>query len=333
MKARWYESYTDGTLKCLLCPHSCVLKPGQSGRCRVRSNLGGTLFAGTWGLLSALHMDPVEKKPLYHFYPGKEILSAGSVGCNLRCRFCQNCEISQAGLNESPGLQPATAEKLVSLASSAENNIGIAFTYNEPAIWFEFVAEVASASRLAGLKNVMVTNGYINQEPLKELIGLIDAFSVDLKGFTDDFYRNITHAGLAPVLDTLRTIAASGRHLEVVNLVIPGLNDDEATFRKMVAWIRENLGEKTVLHLSAYYPRYLSKEPPTPPQTLIRLSEIAREDLAYVYAGNLAGYRNDTRCHHCNTLLISRSGYHVEKRNVSSEGVCLGCGTRVFQNF
>lgn len=333
MKALWYEESGGGALRCLLCPHNCLLKPGQSGICRVRSNNGGIMVAETYGMLSAMHLDPVEKKPLYHFFPGREILSVGSAGCNLRCRFCQNCEISQVAPHELPGMQSTTVQALVETALTVKNNIGLAYTYNEPIIWFEFISDVASACRAAGMKNVMVTNGFINQPPLMAFIDLMDAFSVDLKGFSEEFYRSVTGSGLAPVLETLKSIAASGKHLEIVNLVIPGLNDDEGNFRKMVDWIHEQLGERTILHLTAYYPRFQAKEPPTPAKTLIRFREIASEKLAFVYAGNLAGYSNDTHCPGCNSLLICRSGYHTEKVSVSSDGACLSCGTRVFENF
>ena len=225
--ARWFEAENNNIVKCLLCPHSCKIKEGNSGICGVRLNDKGTLIAASFGKISALHLDPIEKKPLYHFFPGTKILSAGSIGCNLDCVYCQNHDISQAELGTFKIAQTYTPSQLVSEALLYPENIGIAYTYNEPVVWFEFILETAMAAHMAGLKNVMVTNGFINEGPLSELLPFIDAFSVDLKGFGEAFYLKISGGALAPVLNCLKQIRQAGKHLEIVTLVIPHLNDDE----------------------------------------------------------------------------------------------------------
>ncbi|MDT8394122.1 MAG: radical SAM protein, partial [Bacteroidales bacterium] len=189
MKAAYFSLEKDGLVRCRLCPHNCLLKPGKAGICRVRKNVDGTLISENYGKVCSLHADPIEKKPLYHFYPGRKILSVGSVGCNLHCSFCQNWEISQTSVQEYSFLRSYTSEEIVSQAVNEEENTGIAYTYNEPTVWFEFMRDTAGPARDAGMKNVMVTNGFINEEPLRELLPLIDAFSVDLKAFTESFYR------------------------------------------------------------------------------------------------------------------------------------------------
>jgi pyruvate formate lyase activating enzyme len=324
--ARWFETESDNTVKCLLCPHLCHIKPGKSGICGVRHNEDGTLMAASYGKVSALHMDPIEKKPLYHYFPGSKILSAGSIGCNLDCAYCQNHEISQADPVTYQGVQTFTPEQMVGQALRQHENIGIAYTYNEPVVWFEFMLETAMAARTAGLKNVMVTNGFINENPLIELLPYIDAFSVDLKGFSESFYRKISAGALAPVLKCLKLIRQSGKHLEIVNLLVPQLNDDEAQFESMLKWIAEELGENTVLHLSRYFPRYRLGIEPTPLYTLDKLAEIAREKLKFVYVGNVNSEYSDTRCPVCTNLLVTRQGYSVSCPGLSKNGKCKSCG-------
>ena len=333
IEARWYKRMQGGKVRCLLCPHQCLLDDGQYGECRVRINDKGVLMTEIFGQISSMHSDPIEKKPLYHFYPGRFIFSIGSVGCNLYCRFCQNCEISQIYPSEADGLYSASPMEVVGKASAIPGNIGIAYTYNEPSIWIEFIEPTAKEASNRGLKNVMVTNGYINPAPLQELIEYIDAFSVDLKAFTDSFYRIATSSSLAPVLKTLELIRKSGRHLEIVNLVIPGLNDDPVIFEEMVKWIANTLGRDTVFHLSAYFPMYMSTEPPTPEATIHKLRDIASRYLTFVYAGNLPSEPNDTFCPQCKKLLIRRRGYHTDIQGVNSEGSCKYCGNHVFENF
>jgi pyruvate formate lyase activating enzyme len=332
-EALWYKKMPSGKVICLLCPHQCLLNEGKSGICRVRTNQQGTLISDIYGKVSAMHSDPIEKKPLYHFYPGRSIFSIGTVGCNLHCRFCQNCEISQVSVRDAVALKSMTSEEIVEIASNIPNNIGIAYTYNEPAIWFEFVEETAKGAIQKGLKNVMVTNGFINPEPLEGMFEYIDAFSVDLKAFSESFYQKITNSSLAPVKKTLELIRKSGKHLEIVNLIIPGLNDDPVEFTEMVNWIAGSLGSETVLHLSAYFPRYQSAEPPTPASTIHKLREIASQYLLFVYAGNLASELNDTICPKCKNTLIRRKGYQVDIQGINLKGACKNCENLVFQNF
>lgn len=323
--ARWFETESSNTVKCLLCPHACKIKAGNSGICGVRINDKGLLMAASFGKVSALHFDPIEKKPLYHFFPGSKILSAGSIGCNLECAYCQNHDISQADLGTYKIAQTYSPAQMVSEALLYPENIGIAYTYNEPIVWFEYILETAMAARIAGLKNVMVTNGYINEGPLSELLPFIDAFSVDLKGFTESFYLRITGGGLAPVLNTLKQIRLAGKHLEIVNLVIPQLNDSEVEFEEMINWIAGELGEDTILHLSRYFPRYRLGIEPTPLYTLDKLTEIAREKLKYVYVGNVQSEYSDTHCPECNNLLVTRQGYTVSCQGLNSKGECTSC--------
>jgi pyruvate formate lyase activating enzyme len=224
-----------------------------------------------------------------------------------------------------------SAGQVASLAATTENNIGIAYTYNEPTIWFEYVIEVAQQVKSFGLKNVMVTNGFINPEPLAELMEFIDAFSIDLKSFDESFYRKQTASALPPVLDTLKTVKKAGKHLEVVNLVIPNLNDDPENFKDMIQWIASELGRETVLHLSAYYPCYRAKEPPTPAGLLLQFRDIASAFLDFVYTGNLPGENNNTICPVCGSILIERRGYLTAVQGLTTEGACKSCGRKIFQ--
>lgn len=286
-KSKYWITADNDNVQCLLCPHHCTIAPGHYGRCRVRKNEAGTLVSTVYGKICSYAFDPIEKKPLYHFYPGKQILSLGSVGCNLRCAFCQNDIISQSSVEEYPRMLTTSPGEVVALAGSKVNNLGVAYTYNEPTVWFEFMMDVAIQIQKAGRKNVVVSNGFIETEPLDELLGVTDAFSIDLKGFSDAFYQQMTNASLEPVLNSLKQIAASEKHLEVVNLVVPGKNDDPGDFVRMVSFIHDELGKDTVLHLSRYYPHYKMKDPPTPVETMYKLQRLAKEQLTYVYLGNM----------------------------------------------
>ncbi|HQK36321.1 MAG TPA: AmmeMemoRadiSam system radical SAM enzyme [Bacteroidales bacterium] len=325
-EALYYEKLDDLKVRCLLCPHHCVIGEGKSGICKVRKNVRGFLYTESYGAFSAIHLDPIEKKPLYHFYPGKMILSAGSVGCNLSCIFCQNYEISQSGTEEFPSLQVVDPEKLALLSLRHPGNIGLAYTYNEPFISFEMIRETAPLIKRQGQKNVMVTNGFMNPEPLGELLPWIDAFNVDLKGFTESFYRKYTRSRLVPVLDSLKQIRKAGVHLEITNLIIPGANDDEEVFQAMVKWIANELGKNTVLHLSRYFPAYKLTNPPTPSETLYRFFRIARKNLNYVYVGNIEiPDTQNTYCPSCGALLIKRSGYITQIVDLDKDGFCSKC--------
>ncbi|MGE0018162.1 MAG: AmmeMemoRadiSam system radical SAM enzyme [Draconibacterium sp.] len=329
-EALFYSKLENQTLRCDLCPWFCLLKPGQTGNCKVRSNENGKLFTHVYNKVAAFRIDPIEKKPLYHFHPGKSILSIGEVGCNLHCSFCQNHQISQCLATGFDGFQEITSEQIVAKALKISANIGIAYTYNEPFTFYEFMLETAKLAREKGLKNVVVSNGYINPEPLRKQIPLIDAFNIDLKAFTENFYLKQTKGKLAPVLETLKIIAESPAHLEITNLVIPGLNDDEAEFENMVQWIAEEIGKNVPLHLSRYFPKYKLKTAATPTETMLLLYEIAKKHLNHVYVGNMFdSERSSTFCGHCGEILIRRNAYEVQIQNTREDGCCASCGTPV----
>ena len=325
-EARWYISHDDGSVQCTLCPHNCKLADEKSGICRVRTNKAGRLTSSVYGIVSAIHIDPIEKKPLYHFHPGSHILSLGTYGCNLRCYFCQNCSISQSAPDAGSIKNFYTPDQIIQLALQQPGNIGIAFTYNEPIVWYEYMFDIARLAKNAGLKTVMVTNGFINKAPLNELLPLIDAFSVDLKAFSDDFYKTVTSSKLEPVKESLTSISEAGKHLEVVNLVVPGLNDDEESFTNMVHWISGKLGKETVLHISRYFPNYKLATEATPVSSIKRLTCLAEKELTYVYAGNINNGNNDTYCPKCKTLLITRNFYTVQTPGLDKLNRCKFCG-------
>jgi len=318
---QYYINEDSGRRRCLVCPHHCRLSDGQSGLCRVRVNKGGHLTALNYGEISSLALDPIEKKPLYHFYPGSTILSAGTWGCNLACPFCQNYRIA----HQTPPTRFMDKDELleISLSCRRQGSIGLAFTYNEPAMWLEYIMDLAPLLRKQGLKVVLVSNGYIDKAPLQDLLPFVDAFNIDLKGFSDQFYQRMCRAKLEPVLKTLETIVGKA-HLEITNLLIPCENDSDAEIRAMARWLAE-LDPQIVLHFSRYYPAYQLDLAPTPTGTLYRAADIAREHLAHVYLGNLPGVANDSYCPHCGKILISRVAYEVQKTGLT-QGKCRNCG-------
>lgn len=331
-EALYYKKLKDNKVSCHLCPQECIISVDKAGSCRARRNSNRTLVAENYGLLSSVGFDPIEKKPLYHYYPGKQILSIGTVGCNLSCNFCQNCEISQSGVKDAHFLKEYTEDRLLAMAHSRASNIGIAFTYNEPTVFFEFMMDVARLMQKEGMKNVIVSNGYINPGPLKELMNVIDACNIDLKAFTEKFYREQTSSSLKPVLDTLKYIKSRGKHLEVTNLLIPTLNDDVKVFREMVNWIATELGADTVFHISKYFPRYKAKQPSTPDSLLEKFYNIAREELQYVYIGNSCFHvGHNTYCPGCEVKVTDRRGYETEILHIDKEGKCTGCGQEIYQ--
>ncbi|HOF19908.1 MAG TPA: AmmeMemoRadiSam system radical SAM enzyme [Bacteroidales bacterium] len=327
-----YRRQSGDKIQCILCPHNCIIAEGRTGICGVRKNNGGRIELLTYGVISGYALDPIEKKPLYHFFPGTNILSIGSYGCNMRCDFCQNYHISQ---RVASGFTPVTgAEKIISDAQVSLNNIGIAFTYNEPVIWFEYVRDVATRARNKGLKTVMVSNGYVNPGPLEEIISFTDAFNIDLKAFTNAGYRRLTGAGLKPVRESLKMIAKSGRHLEITTLIIPGQNDSEDEIDEEARWIAGELGKDIPLHLSRYFPMYKREDPATTGAAIMHLAEIASGSLDYVYTGNIAsGSFQDTRCPVCNKTVTRRTGYSLKLINLDRFGNCASCGTGIYRHF
>ncbi|MGC8778368.1 MAG: AmmeMemoRadiSam system radical SAM enzyme [Candidatus Caldatribacteriaceae bacterium] len=310
-EARFWEKERDTSrIRCLLCPHHCLIEEDHVGICRVRQNQKGVLCAQTYGKISSLALDPVEKKPLYHFYPGRSILSVGSVGCNLRCLFCQNWHISQIGFQDFP-LQEISPEALVELAEG-NGSIGIAYTYNEPLISWEFVHDVSSLVRSKNLKNVLVTNGYIEKAPLQELLPLIDAMNVDLKSMDENFYRRYCDGTLSPVLSTIEIAFRWGVHVEVTNLIVSRLNDQLELIEELVDWLAQ-LSPSIPLHFSRYFPAYRLENPPTPLSILEKAFVIAKKKLHFVYLGNVQDTeKNSTFCPSCGKLLVQRSGYAVK---------------------
>ncbi len=305
--AHWWSAGENAVVACFLCPHRCQIRDGKHGICRVRLNQNGHLYSQVWGRPVAVHIDPIEKKPLFHFLPGSRIFSIGTVGCNLRCEFCQNWDISMASSreNETATVPP---EKLVQAA--IENGCrSIAFTYNEPTIFAEYVLDIATLARQAGLKTVMVTNGYITPEAIGDIYPLIDAANIDLKAMNAGYYRKYCHAELEPVLQAIVAIRQTGTLVELTNLLIPGLNDDEAELRTMCDWIFQKLGADTPLHFSAFHPAYkMSDRSRTTKRTLDQARAIAiASGLHFIYEGNvMTEDEANTYCPSCGRLLISR---------------------------
>jgi len=321
VEAAYYEKMPDGKVRCRLCPHDCLIAEGKCGICRIRANEKGTLLAQGYGECTSLSMDPIEKKPLYHFHPGKDILSTGPNGCNLTCRFCQNWTISQ----EESVTAYVAPEDLVALAGK-RGSIGISYTYAEPIIWFEYLRDAGRLAHEAGLVNVLVTNGFINPEPLQELLPVVDAMNIDLKASAEGFYRKMCGARLDPVLETIKA-SYKKCHLELTNLVIPTLNDSEEDLDRLIAWVAD-LGVEIPLHFSRYFPHHKLALPSTPPETLMRAYEKARKRLRYVYLGNLhVEGTSDTFCYQCRALWVKRRGYQTRIVGLSG-GKCLSCGAR-----
>ncbi|MBW3014982.1 AmmeMemoRadiSam system radical SAM enzyme [Candidatus Woesearchaeota archaeon] len=327
-EAMYYKKLKNKIVQCQLCPHFCVLKDKQRGKCKARQNKDGKLYSLVYATPCSYAIDPVEKKPLFHFLPGSKIYSIGVAGCNLACKFCQNWTISQTGPEGIASLDLPPA-KIVNEAVKNKCE-GIAYTYTEPTIAFEYVLDTAKLARKKGLKNIMVTNGFINPEPIKELYPYIDAANVDLKGFTEKFYSEITGAKLKPVLDALKSIKIQGTFIEITNLMIPTLNDDMKMVEKMCKWIKQNLGDETPLHFSRFFPDYLLEHlPPTPVETLEQAYNIAkRTGLKFVYLGNLyVDKEDDTICPKCKNVLIKREGFVVAENSIK-KGHC-NCGYTV----
>ncbi len=322
MEASFYEKLEGGRVHCELCPNDCVIAEGKKGACRVRVNHGGTLEAVSYGQCVTLAVDPVEKKPLYHFYPGHPILSTGPNGCNFRCEFCQNSDISQGTV----GTRTVSPEKLAEYAAH-DDSIGVAYTYTEPFVWYEYIRDAGACVREKGLKNVLVSNGYVNEKPLREILPLIDAMNIDIKSMRPSFYSEICGGRLEDVQRTIK-IASESCHIELTNLVITGYNDSEEEFDLLADWIA-SINPTIPLHLSRYFPRYRFKAKETPVSTLLRAYEIVSSRLDYVYLGNvqLEG-ASDTRCPSCGSTLVSRSYYRVSLEGIN-DGICTYCGSEV----
>ncbi|MBU1238600.1 AmmeMemoRadiSam system radical SAM enzyme [Myxococcota bacterium] len=314
------------TVQCDLCPKACRLSEGESGDCRIRYNMGGKLVALTYGRPAAIQVDPVEKKPLFHFLPGSKVFSLATAGCNLHCKNCQNAGLSQANPLERKAYS-ASPETIVASATK-KGCAGIALTYSDPVVFYEYALDIAKRAREKRLKVVWVTAGYINPAPLARALPLIDAANLDIKSMSDSFYRSICNATLAPVLATAEAMLRAGVWLEITNLVIPSLNDTDKDVKNLATFMVTHLSRDVPLHFSRFFPHYqLRNIPPTPPETLIRAREIAQaQGVRHVYIGNmrhLPGTEN-TLCPACGITLIERYGYHIISNRLQ-RGACPGC--------
>ena len=324
-----YRSLGDRQVACLICPNHCALSPGDRSICRSRVNVDGKLYSLAYGNPCAVHVDPIEKKPLYHFAPRSKSFSLAAAGCNFRCLNCQNWEISQAKPHEVQHRELFPAE-----AAAAAKQAGchsIAYTYSEPVTFYEYMLDTAQAARAAGLRNVLISNGYINPGPLTDLCRVLDAANINLKAYSDAIYRKLNGGRLEPVLSTLKTLHDQGIHLEITNLVVPTYVDDEDLVRRMCAWILKEVGPDHPLHFLRFQPLYkLDRLPPTPVSTLARFREIAlAEGIRYVYVGNVPNHEgNHTYCHSCRRRLIARVGYGVREVHLNGDR-CDACGAAI----
>ncbi len=327
----FYEQLADNKVKCNLCFRNCVIPEGERGFCRNRENRDGKLYSLVYGQAGAVHVDPVEKEPMHHFLPGENILCVGTASCNFRCKFCHNWHLSQRSIEELDHSEYLPPKDIV--ARAKEQNIpAISFTYNEPTVFYEYMYETARLAQKEGLKVIFHTNGAINDEPLRKLLEYIDGVTVDLKGYDNEYYQDLTGGELEPVLNTLKTINEKGVWLEIVNLVLPGLNDDPQTIHEMSQWIREELGAGTPVHFSRFVPSYQMQDlHSTPVATLEEVAGIARSaGLKYISIGNVPGHRkNSTFCGNCGSQIISRHHFSVRDINVDKDGNCEFCGESI----
>ncbi len=332
MEAYLYEKLVEDTVRCRLCSHRCTIKPGKRGLCHVRENREGVLHTNVYGKVIARHVDPIEKKPLFHIYPGSLSYSIATVGCNFRCRFCQNADIAQMPFEHDGRVtgDSATPEEVVRAAAAA-NCRTIAYTYTEPTVYYEFAYETAKLAREAGLLNIFVSNGYMTAEALTMIGPYLDAANVDLKAFDDAFYNSYCGARLEPVKETLILMKSLGVFVEVTTLIIPGLNDGRQELESLAAFLVESVGPETPWHISRFHPTYrLTDRPITPVNSLLQAREIGLEaGLRYVYTGNVPGEASEsTFCHSCGKLLIERLGFSI-RANAIENGKCPKCGKKI----
>jgi pyruvate formate lyase activating enzyme len=329
-EAMLYERLADGRVRCGLCAHRCLIAEGGRGVCRVRENRDGTLYTQVYGRIVARHVDPIEKKPLFHFHPGSTAYSIATPGCNFRCRWCQNADISQMVREQDLIAGDEVAPQEIVAAARRTGCRSVAYTYTEPTIFFEYAYDVARLAHDAGLANVFVTNGYMTEEMLEAFDPYLDAANVDLKAFRDETYREYVGARLQPVLDSLKAMKQLGIWVEVTTLIIPGVNDEPHELRDAARFVAQELGPETPWHISRFFPAYrMTDVGPTPVVTLQKAEEIGREEgLRYIYAGNVGG-ESSTVCHECGRELIRRSGYSIVQNRIQQDGRCPSCNTIV----
>ncbi|MGQ9640493.1 MAG: AmmeMemoRadiSam system radical SAM enzyme, partial [Candidatus Bathyarchaeia archaeon] len=328
-EARFYRVLAGGKVRCELCFRHCIILQGARGLCGNRVNIDGRLYTLVYGRPCAVQVDPVEKEPQFHMLPGSQILCIGTAGCNFKCVFCHNWEISTRTVEET-GYVDLPPEKAVESALGSRV-AAVSFTYNEPTVFYEYMYDTAKLAREKGLKTILHTNASMNKEPLNRLLEHVDAVTVDLKAFTADFYRSTSFSDLTPVLETLKTIQSEGVWMEIVNLIIPTFNDDMDSIRDMCIWIRDNLGVEVPLHFNRFFPAYkLTNLPPTPVKTLEEARDIAfKTGIEYVTIGNVPGHEaNSTRCPRCRKILIKRTHFTVHEINIV-EGRCRFCNHKI----
>ncbi len=326
-----YEKVGNKKVQCNLCAHRCKINEGKKGICLVRENRDGILYTLVYGRTISQAIDPIEKKPLFNFYPGTTAYSIATVGCNFKCQFCQNWEISQMVRDKHLVMGNEASPELIVENAKRYGSKSIAYTYTEPTIFFEYAYDTAKLAHEADIKNVFVTNGYMTEEALKEINSYLDAANVDLKSFSDDFYRKLCGARLQPVLDTLKLMKKLGIWVEVTTLIIPSLNDSPDELGKIAKFIVNELGEETPWHISRFYPSYnLKDKPPTPIDTIHKAREIGlNEGLKYVYEGNVPDSKGEsTYCPNCKNLVIKRWGYQITKKD-TKDGICQNCGSKI----
>lgn len=332
MNAYLWESEKDGLVQCNLCSHRCIIKDGKRGICNVRENRYGVLETLVYGSVIARSIDPIEKKPLFHFMPGSRSYSIATVGCNFRCRFCQNADIAQMPTDHGGKILGDTVSPETVVADAKRTGCAsISYTYTEPTVFFEYAFDTAKIARASGIRNVFVTNGYMSAEALEMIRPFLDAANVDLKAFSDDYYRKLCGARLEPVKETLVRMKSLGIFVEVTTLIIPGLNDDEAELAALARFLVSGLGPDTPWHVSRFHPTYrLTDRPPTSVQTLLSARRIGlAAGLRYVYTGNVPGQSGeDTLCPRCGKPVIERRGFHIRKYSIET-GRCAHCGAGI----
>jgi pyruvate formate lyase activating enzyme len=323
------HAHETKVVRCLLCAQKCLIGEGGRGKCRTRINVGGELRTLSYGRPISVHVDPIEKKPLYHFLPGSIAYSLATAGCPLSCKFCQNWEISQARPEDHDSMV-VPPERIVRAATGRRAPV-IAYTYNEPTVFTEYLTDIARLARPRGIRSVLVSCGFMNEDPLTEMCEVLDAIKIDLKGFSEDFYHSVCSAELKPVLRSIKQVAASSAHLELVNLVVPTLNDSDEMLKGLAKWVMAEIGPDVPIHFTRFHPDYqLRNLPPTPVSTLERARAIAMaEGVRYAFVGNVPGHEgNNTYCPKCHKKVIERSGFFVSAMHIHS-GRCEYCSTEI----
>lgn len=329
-EASFYRPLNDGSVQCELCPNRCLLANNQRGLCKVRENINGKLYSLVYGKPVTINIDPIEKKPLYHFLPGAKAYSLATAGCNLNCQYCQNWDISQRRPEELQST-PMTPSQVVEEAIKSEAQV-IAFTYNEPTVWYEYMLDIAKEAQQKGLKTVMISSGYINKEPLKQLLPYLDAIKIDFKSFNSEVYQTLIRGKIEPVLENIKTVYQSGKWLEIVHLIVPGYTDNLEEIKNMCLWIKENTSENVPVHFSRFWPKYkLLNLPPTDEEVVKKAREVCLEaGLKYVYTGNIEDEAGSvTYCPDNSQTVVKRHGYVIYENLINSQGKADNCPTLI----